>query len=438
VRRWWHRRGLRARLTVVAATALAVGLGLSALAVAIGFAHSRVGQLDAAARAHARTLVALIDSDQLPTSLPVAPGELAQVIDARDRVVATSPGTSRTLPLLARNQLQHWQGGAAHTLSGGPANVGTARVVVLSARLRGQPVSAVVAEPLGDVRRTLTALGRVLVFAVPLLVLAFALICWALLGRALATVGALRRAAAAVGPTGAAQLPLPHSRDEIHALTVTLNAMLDRLAASAGRERAFVADAAHELRSPITSARTQLEVALAHPEISSWPEVAADAVRDLERLSSLVDDLLVLARLDAGGALERDEVDLVTVAGVLRPDEPMLVRGDRPALERLVRNLRDNAERHARGRVEVTVRRARDGRVELTVMDDGPGIPEPDREQVFERFTRLDTARSRDEGGSGLGLAIARATARAHGGDITVTDAPLGGAAFVVVLPPAH
>jgi signal transduction histidine kinase len=192
---------------------------------------------------------------------------------------------------------------------------------------------------------------------------------------------------------------VPAAQDELHRLATTLNDMLDRLEASSAAQRAFVADAAHELRSPLASARTQLEVLLAHPG-PDWPEVAADVLTDIERLARLVDDLLLLARADATAEASTATADLTAVAAreVDRPrnhhlpvrlvaDRPHVVRGDAARLGRVVSNLLDNAVRHARSAVVVQVR-AEGAEVLLTVDDDGPGIAAADRDRVFERFTR--------------------------------------------------
>jgi signal transduction histidine kinase len=211
--------------------------------------------------------------------------------------------------------------------------------------------------------------------------------------------------------------------------------MLGRLEASRRRQRAFVADAAHELRSPLTNMRTELEVAQRLPD-TDWPALSADLLTDVGRLSRLVDDLLLLARSDDAappGRLADADLDGV-VADVAsryenvcyeRPAEPVRATVEPDAIGRVVANLIDNAERHSRSRVTVEV--ADEGEyARITVRDDGPGIPPEDRERVFDRFTRLDDARARDAGGTGLGLAIVRELVRRHGGTVTLGDASPG------------
>ena len=207
------------------------------------------------------------------------------------------------------------------------------------------------------------------------------------------------------------------------------------------RQRRFVSDAAHELRSPVASLRAHAEVASAHPETTDVHDLAGVVGREGVRLQDLVDDLLLLARLDEGASpMSHVEVDLDDVvlaeAARLRSVSNVQVDtttvgagrvvGDARALERSVRNLGDNAARHAAGQVSFSLAKM-DGHVTLRVDDDGPGIPADERERVFERFERLDDARDRGTGGSGLGLAIVREVVRAHDGEITLEDSPLGG-----------
>jgi signal transduction histidine kinase len=242
-------------------------------------------------------------------------------------------------------------------------------------------------------------------------------------------------------------VPEPPSRDEVARLARTTNETLTALEASVERQRRFVADASHELRSPIASLRTQLEVAAAHPELLDLD----GAVHDTVRLQSLAADLLLLARLDAGerpggarvdlDALVREELaqragDRVPVTLEGGSGGPVEVTGSRGQLARVLGNLLDNAQRHAVSRVRVRVGRG-DGRAVLEVADDGAGVPEEERERIFQRFVRLDDARSRDDGGAGLGLAIARDVAVRHGGTLTVGRAPGGGALFTLRLPAA-
>ncbi|MDX3354923.1 HAMP domain-containing sensor histidine kinase [Streptomyces sp. ME01-24h] len=281
----------------------------------------------------------------------------------------------------------------------------------------------------------------------PLLLLVVGGATWRVTRHALAPVEGIRREMAAITASEdlSRRVPEPAARDEVARLARTTNETLTALEAAVERQRRFVADASHELRSPIASLRTQLEVGSAHPQLLDVP----GAVKDTERLQQLAGDLLLLARLDAGerparrrvdlGELVREEVsrrpaDRVPIAVDVEPLRE--VAGSRGQLARVIGNLLDNAQRHARAGVTVTVG-LRDGLVVLAVGDDGDGVPPAERERVFERFVRLDDARSRDEGGAGLGLAIARDVAHRHDGTLTVGTAPTSGALFELRLPAA-
>ncbi|MEU8788768.1 HAMP domain-containing sensor histidine kinase [Streptomyces sp. NPDC048643] len=289
----------------------------------------------------------------------------------------------------------------------------------------------------GAVRTALTSM----LIGLPLLLATVAAVTWRVTRRALRPVEGIRGEMAAITASQdlARRVPVPDSHDEVARLARTTNETLSALEESVERQRRFVADASHELRSPIASLRTQLEVGAAHPELLD----VAGAVEDTVRLQRLAADLLLLARLDAGerpadgrfdlGALATEEAERRTGIA-LTAEDGVQVSGSRGQVARVLANLLDNARRHARERVEVRVR-ADGAWAELTVADDGDGVPAGQRERVFERFVRLDDARSRDDGGAGLGLAIARDVAVRHGGTLTLGEAPSGGALFVLRLP---
>ncbi|MBU6531879.1 sensor histidine kinase [Streptomyces sp. NPDC057245] len=269
---------------------------------------------------------------------------------------------------------------------------------------------------------------------------------------ALRPVEAIRVLTASVTATDPRErVTVPATGHEITALATTINTTLQRLDNAAAQQRRFVADAAHELRSPLTTLLASLEVALAYPERTDWPATATTAARQTRRLQALAEDLLLLARLDTRApAADPGTVDLTALARRLTeqyrlPERELTLACDSTApapahgnlddFERLLRNLIDNAARHAAHRIQITVRNE-DDRVVLTVHDDGPGVPTEDAERVFERFVRLDDARSRDQGGTGLGLAIARDLAHRHGGTLTLAPRTLG-ACFELHLPRA-
>ncbi|WP_433463568.1 sensor histidine kinase [Spirillospora sp. CA-128828] len=315
----------------------------------------------------------------------------------------------------------------------------------------GEAVTVYAGAALSTSRDAVAVVGRAMLAGLPPLLGVVAGVTWLVTRRALRPVAAIRGELVEITASGdlARRVPVPRSWDEVAELAGTTNQTLAALERSVTRQRGFVADAAHELRTPIASLRTQLEVAAAHPRLLDVAELTHDVVR----LQHLAADLLLLARLDAGDApappepvdmaeLVRDELrrrpagarDLAIEADVA---DALRVRGSRVRLARVLSNLLDNAERHAAASIRVRLG-PQGGAAVLRVSDDGAGVPPDDRERIFERFVRLDEARSRDDGGAGLGLAITHDLVRAHGGRITVGDAPEGGALFEVRLPAMH
>ncbi|MCW2860980.1 MAG: two-component sensor histidine kinase [Actinoallomurus sp.] len=439
--RWWRRRGLRARLVLTSAAVLA--LALVALAWLFGYTvrRSTIGTLDASARRSAGDVVTLINANRLPDPILTTGGaSTIQVLDRTGRILAASPGGDRLVPLLdGRDLASARRDGRARFLDGRAYGLPEPlRVVALPAQ-NGQTVIA--AASYEQVRDNLETVVRTLVIGTPILLVLLGAAGWLVIGGALRPITELRRGAEEItGTARSRRLPVPEAHDEVHDLAATLNDMLGRLEQAETRQRALVSDTAHELRSPLASIRTQLEVALDHPDRQHWPETATGVLADTLRLARLADDLLVLARLDERDTRPavREPVDLdalIRTAGERHPAPrvpvdvrgraPVTVRGDAAGLTRMLDNLIDNATRHAATGVRVRLARAGSW-AEVSVIDDGPGIPEADRERVFARFTRLDEGRSRDEGGAGLGLAIVRETARAHGGDAFLTDAAPG------------
>ena len=304
-------------------------------------------------------------------------------------------------------------------------------------RTDGGPV-VLAAVPVQAVDDPLRLVRTALLVGLPLLCLAAVGGVWLTVGRTLRPVEQLRAGAEDVTAADPARrLPVPAAEDEVRRLAETLNGMLDRLEAGGARQRAFVADAAHELRSPLAAVRTTLEVALVHPDPDGAEPALRTALEETVRMGRLVNDLLLLARLDAAAPPPAAAVDLADVvrevaAGAELHVVPALVLGDRDALGRVVRNLVENAARHAAATVRVTVTA---DPVELVVEDDGPGIPAAERERVFDRFHRLDSPRSRDAGGAGLGLAIVRELVTSMGGTVVAEASPAGGARLRVRLP---
>jgi signal transduction histidine kinase len=450
--RWWRRRGLRSRVTLTAALGLLVALIAGDLLLLNALRVSLTRSVDDSARSGASQVAALIDANRLPDPVPVAAGITIQVLGPTGQIVDVSPDADRLVPLVPLPRARALAGGSrAILVPGAPFDMPSLlRVAVVSANGGDLVIAAV---PFSEASGSLNVVARALVIGTPVLFLVFTGAIWLAVGSTLRPIDALRRGAAGVTATGVpSDLPVPEARDEVRLLALTLNDMLTRLAAAQQQQRALVSDTAHELRSPIASIRTQLEVAIDHPSGQDWESTARDVLADTLRLARLAEDLLLLARLDeqAGHDAARQQglpVDLgklasavaarygdgrvpvaVTDAGEVGEAGKCLVAGDWDRLDRMLVNLIDNAVRYANTSVIVSVRR--DGRwAEVSITDDGPGIPEHDLERAFDRFARLDSARSREgaeAGGAGLGLAIVRATAQAYGGTARLWPAGSG------------
>ena len=307
-------------------------------------------------------------------------------------------------------------------------------------------VDVIVAASADGIDRTVERLRSAIWVAVPIVMLLTGVVTWLLAGRALRPVRAITEQTGRIrAGTLHERVPVPSSNDEVSALATEMNDMLDRLHSDDRRRRQFVADASHELRSPIASIHTQAEVVLAHTDDGDAHDLAAGVLAESERLGTIVDDLLALARHDEtlappGGIVDLDDIVIAAAARPRRVPIDTLqvsggqVRGRPDELARTVSHLLDNAARHAASTVRVSLTTVGE-RVELAVDDDGPGVDVRDRERVFERFIRLDEARVRDDGGAGLGLAVVAAVVTAAGGSVTVSDSELGGARFVAAFP---
>jgi len=364
--------------------------------------------------------------------------EFVQVL--RDGSVVAASANAQGLPLLAEPGVDEHVRLDSVPFTSGPF------IVVAAIRDGG---TVVVGRNIDDEVEARETVGRALVAGVPLVLLLVGIVTWWMTGRALRPVEDIREEVEHISARELERrVPDVPGDDEIARLAATMNRMLDRLQGSVERQRRFVSDASHELRSPVAAIRQHAEVAETHPTAIRSEELAGDVLAETDRLQALVEDLLLLARLDEGAALTAAEVDLDDLALVeaarlrslstLEVDATGVgagrVRGNRAALDRMVRNLSENAAGHARTRLAFGVHQS-DGQVVLTVDDDGPGIAVVDRERVLERFVRLDESRGRGTGGSGLGLAIVREVARSHGGNAVLGDSSLGGLRAEVRLP---
>jgi signal transduction histidine kinase len=448
VRERLARLGLRSRLMAVGlvgvAGALVLGGVLLYAAVAVSLDRATVAE----ARSSAQDVATLVEQGRLPDPVPVSGALVVQVLDGRNRVVAGSATADRLTAVVTRAEAARLAAGSSFVVPGNRAGLaGELRLAGREAGPASDRVLVVAGVPTADLQTSQRALRTLLLVFFPLFLLLLAVIAWWVIGRTLQPVEELRRGAARIGESGEAteRLPVPPTRDEISALATTLNDMLGRLASASAKQRAFVADAAHELRSPLATMRTQLEVAQRVEEGGSLP---GELLPEVERLAALVEDLLVLARSGSeAGARPRAPVRLAevvrAVAGryaaarvtvVVAPpsgvgDEELVVEVDRADVERALGNLVDNAVRHARTRV--TLGWQRRGEVRAWVVDDGNGVPAHERERVFDRFARLDEARDRDSGGSGLGLSITRELLGRNGARVWLEDAQPGVRAVV-------
>ncbi|MFZ0157819.1 MAG: HAMP domain-containing sensor histidine kinase [Kineosporiaceae bacterium] len=444
------------RSTVAAASVVGIALVMGLLAGWWLLRRSLTTAAIDAVSGRSQEVASLIASQGIraldPDRQPVF-GEVIQVMTPGSLVLSAAPPSARRL------QLRFTAPTAGHaTVTEVPAlpQSGADEPYILVARTvrdgqSGQQVVVVVGRSVAGLAETAGAVGQLTVVGLPLLVFVTGAATYLFTGRALRPVEAIRLRVREISSRGLAErVPVPDVRDEIGLLAETMNEMLARLQSAHEAQRRFVADAGHELRSPLSTILVALDVARQEASAGSSMDgrVLDDVGAESARMSRLVDDLLLLARADESGLRMRaDDVDLDDLleseARRLAADgtrhvsydtEPVRVLGDRDRLVQVVRNLTDNAARHARSQIHLSVR-SRLGSAELRVEDDGLGIPAPDRARVFDRFVRLDASRQRGSGESGLGLSIVREIVSGHGGQVGVEVSRWGGVAAVVRLP---
>lgn len=441
---------VRVRTTISATLTVAAALMISSIGLVTILRSTMTANVDTALRLRATDISAIIQGGNLPDAVAIE-GEqdgFVQVVDDSGTVLTSSRN------IAGEARLTSEPAGRTLDITNSPVDVGTFRVYVHDTGTADR-FAVIVGSSLENVDNTIEVVAALLVLGIPSLVLLVALVTWTVVGHALKPVEAIRAEVADIGGADLhRRVPAPTTHDEIGRLAMTMNAMLDRLEAASDRQRNFVSDASHELRTPIATVRHELDVARADPSVD-LEVVLDDITEENQRMQHLVDDLLLLAREDqtllaAQSSLAKHAiVDLDDLALVeahrRRPPGPAVdtrlqaeaqIYGDERQITRVLANLVDNAIRHAQEAVRIEID-AGDGTAILHVDDDGPGVAAADRWRIFERFTRADDARSRgDSGGSGLGLAIARDLVSNHGGTIIVTDSPeLGGARFTVALP---
>lgn len=440
---------LRMRTAIAAALAVALTVVAAGGGLVWAVHRSLIDGLITSATDTANEVATLVGAGSLPQPPPAQPGVVVQVVDGRGHVVAASSSIARLRPV---TDVRPAPGTTAvvRTLPLNPADDPDLTVATTVRTSSGRFAVYAITSP-QQAENSTHLLIFLLAGVLFLLVVVAGAVGWVLVGRALRPVEAIRSEVADITARHLhRRVPESGHQDEIGRLAATMNETLARLETATERQRQFVSDASHELRSPLAALLAQVEVARAHPERADWPAVADSVATEGGRLWRIVDDLLLMARSDEGHlAPRRETVDLDElvmeegrriraqrrVAVDLHAVGAGRVVGDADQLSRVIRNLADNAERHARTTVTFAVSR-HDGHVRVVVADDGPGIPPEQRERVFERFARLDSARDRPAGGTGLGLAIVGEIVAAHGGTVTVADSTVG-ARFEVTLPSA-
>ena len=441
-------RSIRFRITAIATLAVAGVLIVGGAALVLLQRNSLIASLDETLSRRADDIVALLEIGALPAELAGGTEEFAQLVGGDGEVVASTPNLNGNPPLLF--EVPSGSGDVFHTVTVPQVDDDLFRVI--SRQIPGTGVLHI-GTTYDVVAESAAALVTALAWIIPLLVVALGAIVWWLVGGTLRPVENIRLEVAEIGATDLGRrVPRPGTDDEIDRLAATMNEMLARLESSIGRQQRFVADASHELRSPLTRIRSELEVELANPSGTTNRPVLESLLEEVIGLQHMVEDLLFLARTDSGHtpkvfrgldlddlvlkearriqSHQRVEVDLAAVSGAH-------VVGDAGQLTRAIRNILDNAERHAMSRISLSLGESAEVAI-LVVGDDGPGISDEDAERVFERFTRLDEARGAGTGGSGLGLAISREIVERHQGSLTLLASNGVGARFEMRLPIAH
>ncbi len=435
-----RRPSIRLRTTLAAVCVVAAALLVGALTLASLMAYSLQDGLETTADQQ----IAALSRDLPPTAEPTRDSDsddlgdvVWQIFSSDHQLLASSQPLPTNLPIDDDTQRLKLSG-SHHSF------------LVVSKKVTGHEgsyyiVVALSREPITD---ALDALVLPLSIGIPTLIFVVALTTWLVVGKALKPVESIRREVAQISDHDLdRRVPQPDTGDEVSRLAATMNQMLDRLEKAQQRQRQFVADASHELRSPLASIKQYVEVAKLHPDAVPPGELVDAVLEESTRMQALITQLLMLARLDDGElGLKLVDVDLddlafeaaarARLAGFeidTRGVKAARVQADPLSLRQVIDNLVDNACRFAKHTVAISITE-HNGTVKLVVDDDGPGIPEADRTRIFERFIRLDSARSRQTGGTGLGLAIVRELLAHHDGTVSVADSPTGGARFVVCL----
>ncbi|MFD6198595.1 sensor histidine kinase [Mycobacteriaceae bacterium NPDC060252] len=450
LRRWCG--GIATRSALVAAVVVLASLVIVGAASVVLLNQSMCADVDAAARARATAVAERLHEeppDELESVLLATDQRIVavQVVDRGGQVVRRSPSAPER-PLIPL------QDGAFTDSRVGVPSTSDDDIRVASETVSGRKgqYTVLVGGGIEPIESMVSTVATMLAVTAPVVAVVAAVATYLLVRRSLRSVDAIRSRVTQISTSDLGErVPVPNRADEISALAVTMNEMLTRIEAGHSAQRRFVGDASHELRSPLATVISALEIAESHPEMLDKTLLQTALLPEAHRMQSLVEDLLLLARADEHGLpMRRTEIDLDDLAGAevarLKRETSLKisaqlaavkVSGDALGVARVLRNLADNAARHAGAEVSIVVRAEGDSAY-LHVCDDGPGIPVAERDRVFERFVRLDTDRSRHGGGSGLGLAIVAEIVAAHEGTVSIGDHTGGGTVMTVQLPLAN
>jgi signal transduction histidine kinase len=448
--RWWRRASVQLRSALAATAVLAVLVAFASSTLVLLLHHSLIQGIDNTGRAQADGVAAQVrlnangelvqnPEPELTSAInaEAARRSWVQVLDKNHVVIANSSDIDNAGPLVSLNP---GPGEVRSVQQHLPFDEDAYRVIARGGSDRGQPFTVLVGQSLGPVEASIKSVLSLLGIGVPLLLIALGVATFVFVNRSLRPVEAIRQTVSSINERDLSErVTVPPSDDKVSRLAVTMNALLERLDSAQRVQRQFVADASHELRSPIATLATTAEIALAHPDTDSPQDFPTAVLAESRRLERLVQDLLMLARADERGLHpRRDDVDLDDIVDAERhrvaaiSDLAVTARisaarttGDLHQLRQVVRNLVDNAVQHAKSRVEFSV--GQEGELAVVeIFNDGQGIALADRARIFARFVRLEESRDRASGGTGLGLAIVREIVDAHGGSVSVVDDPDG------------
>lgn len=451
-----RRASVRSRSTAAAVVVVAIAMALGAAVLLLLLQRALITTVSDAADGRAADVAGQVAEEgvnALSTDLArsTRASQIIQVLDSSGRILAASSARAESTALTrlrpAADTVQRAEVGEMPLLDDDHDYLIVARGVEYG----GQTYTVVVASSIATQRDTVATVTQYLAVGFPVLLLVVGAASWMLAGRALGPVERIRTRVQGIESSDLTErVPVPQTDDEIARLAATMNEMLDRLQAGQATQRRFVADASHELRSPLATVAAGLDVIAPSARGQTWENLHQLMRGEAERMGRLVENLLLLAKADdAALPMQRVEVDLddLVDSEVLRLREsnggrlqvmadvhPVRVHGDPLRLSQLVRNLVENAALAAHTTVRLSTTE-QDGRAVLTIEDDGDGIPEADRRRVFERFVRLDASRDRSSGGSGLGLSIVQEIIKAHDGTVTLGPASTGGTTATVTLP---